>query len=127
MSKLLYTVVRAFTFRGVKFNAGEPFDAAAVQCDNHRTHVLMNQRYIEPGYDGTEEPKTPKAEPKPVHRFTRRQKPEEPADEPDNEPENEEPEEPDTEEPENEEPDTENEEPEEVEKPEPHRRPRRRS
>lgn len=83
MSKFLYTVIRPFTFRGIKFKVGEPFDASAVQCDSHRAHTLMSQRYIEPGYDGEEKPKAVKQAHTPEKMKNEPQKPKEQPDEPD--------------------------------------------
>lgn len=47
-----YTATRKFVFRSYQFEPGDLFDTDAVQCDPHRARVLMNQRYIEPGYNG---------------------------------------------------------------------------
>lgn len=45
-----YTTVKPFVFRGIAFNTGDLFDTDKMSCEPHRAKVLMNARYITPGY-----------------------------------------------------------------------------
>ena len=47
-----YTVLKPFVFRGVSYVRGDLFDTDKSQCDPHRATMLMNQRYLAPGYSG---------------------------------------------------------------------------